>query len=284
MPLQKRIAAVHDISGIGKCSLTAALPVLSAAGCEAAVIPTAVLSTHTGGFNEYTYRDLSDDMLNIAKHWRKCGFEFDAFYSGFLGSTAQIDIVLQIIGTICSDKTLILIDPAMADNGRLYSTFAPDFPKYMKLLCKRADIITPNITEICLMTGNEYKSGPYDKAYIEKLLNDGKDLCGGKILLTGVYFDYDSLGCAVFDAANGKTEYIMAEKCKGFYHGTGDMFASAFLAALMNDMALEKSAKIAVDFVRECIIETQKEGNPIAYGVYFERALPYLMKRLGIIQ
>lgn len=284
MPLQKRIAAVHDISGIGKCSLTAALPVLSAAGCEAAVIPTAVLSTHTGGFNEYTYRDLTDDMLGIAQHWKKCGFKFDSFYSGFLGSTAQIDIVLQIIKTICNDDTLILIDPAMADNGRLYSTFAPDFPEYMKRLCKRADIITPNITEICLMTENVYKSGPYDKAYIEKLLFDGRDLCGGKIVLTGVYFDDDNLGCAIFDAKSGKAEYIMTEKCSGFYPGTGDMFASALLAAIMNDMPLEKSAKIAVDFVRECILQTQKEGDPIAYGVYFERALPFLMKQLGIIK
>ena len=283
MPLQKRIAAVHDISGIGKCSLTAALPVLSAAGCEAAVIPTAVLSTHTGGFSEYTYRDLTDDMLGIAQHWNKCGFEFDAFYSGFLGSTAQIDIVLQIIDTICNDDTLILIDPAMADNGRLYTTFAPDFPDYMKRLCKRADIITPNITEICLMTGNEYKRGPYDKTYIDKLLNDGKALCSGKIVLTGVFFEDDNLGCAVFDTKSDDTQYIMNEKCKGFYPGTGDMFASALLAGLMNDMPLEDSAQIAVDFVRECITETQKEGDPIAYGVYFERALPYLMKRLGIV-
>ena len=283
MPLQKRIAAVHDISGIGKCSLTAALPVLSCAGCEAAVIPTAVLSTHTGGFVGYTYRDLTDDMLNMARHWKKCGFEFDAFYSGFLGSSDQIDIVLQIIDTICGDDTLIMIDPAMADNGKLYTTFENDFPNHMKRLCNRADIITPNITEICLMTGNEYKSGPYDKAYIEKLLCDCEALCGGKNVLTGVYFDDSALGCAIHDTAIGTTDYIMTEKCRGFYLGTGDLFASALLAGLMNDKSLDESAQTAVDFIRECITETQKEGDPIAYGVYFERALPFLMKKLGII-
>ena len=283
MPLQKRIAAVHDISGIGKCSLTAALPVLSCAGCEAAVIPTAVLSTHTGGFTEYTYRNLTDDMLNMAQHWKKCGFSFDAFYSGFLGSSDQIDIVLQIIDTICGDDTLIMIDPAMADNGALYTTFKSDFPNHMKRLCARADIITPNITEICLMTGNEYKSGPYDKSYIEKLLCDCESLCGGKIVLTGVYFDEKALGCAIHDSASGKTDYIMTEKCRGFYLGTGDLFASALLSGLMNDKSLDESAQIAVDFIRECITETQKEGDPIAYGVYFERALPFLMKNLGII-
>lgn len=284
MPLQKRIAAVHDISGIGKCSLTAALPVLSAAGCEAAVIPTAVLSTHTGGFDEYTYRDLTDDMQSIAEHWKKYGFEFDAFYSGFLGSDKQIDIVLQMIDLLCSNDTTILIDPAMADNGRLYSTFSKGFPEHMKRLCKRADIITPNITEICLMTGCEYKRGPYDKAYIENLFCKSKQFCSGKIVLTGVYFDDESLGCAVFDVKTEKTAYIMSQKCRGFYHGTGDLFASALLSGLMNGFSLKNSAKIAVEFVHECIIETQKEGDPIAYGVYFERALPFLMKRLGIIE
>lgn len=282
-PQQKRVAAIHDISGVGKCSLTVALPILSAAGCEAAVMPTALLSTHTAAFDGYTYRDLTDEMLPIAEHWHKSGLKFDAIYSGFLGSTAQVQIVCDIIDIIGDEHTLTLIDPAMADNGRLYRTFDSDFPQVMKKLAAKADILTPNITEICLMTDSEYKSGPYDKKYISQLLQKAAGLGCKKIVLTGVYFDDEKLGCAAYDCENGECDYIFSDKQSGFYHGTGDVFASALLSGLMNGFDLKSSAKIACDFVAQSIIETNLQPVPNKYGVNFENALPCLMKSLKII-
>lgn len=282
-PQQKRVAAIHDISGVGKCSLTVALPILSAAGCEAAVIPTALLSTHTAAFEGYTYRDLTDEMLPIARHWQKSGLKFDAIYSGFLGSSAQVQIVCDIIGIIGGENTLTLIDPAMADNGRLYSTFDSGFPRVMKKLAAKADILTPNITEICLLTDSEYKVGPYDERYITQLLEKAADLGCKNIVLTGVYFDDKNLGCAAYDCENGSIDYIFSDKQSGFYHGTGDIFASALVSGMMNGFDLKSSAKIACDFVAQSIIETNLQPKPNEYGVNFESALPCLMKSLNII-
>ncbi|MDR1065414.1 MAG: bifunctional hydroxymethylpyrimidine kinase/phosphomethylpyrimidine kinase, partial [Oscillospiraceae bacterium] len=167
---RKRVAAIHDISGFGKCSLTVALPILSAAGIECSVIPTAVLSTHTGGFTGYTYRDLTEDILPVFRHWQSIGLTFDAGYSGFLGSPEQLEIVAGIFGEMKNGGAMIVVDPVMADDGKLYSTFDAAFPDGMRRLCAGADVIVPNITEAALMTGAEYKAGPYTREYIEKLL------------------------------------------------------------------------------------------------------------------
>ena len=182
----KGAAAIHDISGVGKCSLTVALPILSAAGVECSVIPTAVLSTHTGGFNDFTYRDLTDDILPIAKHWASLNLQFDSICTGYLGSQEQIEIVLKTIDLLRCEDTLILIDPVMADAGELYKTFDNSFPKKMLSLCKKADILIPNITEACLLTETPYESGPYSKDYIETLIDKLKKVTDKKIVLTGV--------------------------------------------------------------------------------------------------
>lgn len=285
MSKQKRIAAVHDISGIGKCSLTAALPVLSAAGIEAAVIPTAVLSTHTGGFQDFHYHDLTSDMMPVARHWKDCGFAFDAIYSGFLGSPEQVGIVSDMIDLLGGDGTLKLIDPAMADHGKLYTTFTPDFPDKMRRLAARADILTPNITELCLLTGTDYQSGPYSRGYIEDMLKHAGESIGcGKIVLTGVYFNEKQLGAAAFDRGTGNIEYHLAEKRAGFYHGTGDLFASCLLSGIMTDHTFGDSVAAAVDFIDICIDKTVADDHPKAYGVNFEQALPWLIKRLGIAE
>ncbi|MDR3209479.1 MAG: bifunctional hydroxymethylpyrimidine kinase/phosphomethylpyrimidine kinase, partial [Oscillospiraceae bacterium] len=162
---QKRVAAIHDISCFGKCSLTVALPILSAAGIECAVLPTAVLSTHTGGFSGYTYRDLTDDLLPIWRHWQTLGLRFDAAYSGYLGSEAQLEIVAEIFDRLRAQDSLIIADPVMADDGRLYASFAPTFPDGMRALCTRADIILPNMTEAALLLGEPYREGPYTREY-----------------------------------------------------------------------------------------------------------------------
>ena len=186
--MQKRVAAIHDISCFGKCSITVALPLISAAGIETAVIPTAILSTHTAGFKDYTFRDLTDDIIPVAKHWKSEGITVDAVYSGYLGSKEQVELVENSIDYMKKDGTIFIVDPVMADHGVLYGGFPSDFPMEMKKLCAVADIITPNITEACLMTGIAYQKPPYTKEDIEGLISALAEITEGKIVLTGVAF------------------------------------------------------------------------------------------------
>jgi len=276
---QKRVAAIHDISCFGRCSLTVALPVLSAAGIETSVIPTAVLSTHTGGFEGYTFRDLTDDILPIAQHWKSLGLRFDAVYTGFLGSFEQLDIVSKVIEGLRDEGTLVLVDPVMADNGRLYALFPENFPMGMRVLCARADVIVPNITEAALLTGQPYREGPYEPAYIEGLLSRLAGLGAGRAVLTGVYFDDKQLGAAVYDGK--RVEYAMAGRVPGFYHGTGDVFGSALLAALLTEHPLAESAQIAAEFTADSIRRTREAATDIRFGVNFEAGLAELAARLG---
>ncbi len=276
---QKRIAAIHDISGLGKCSLTVALPLCSAAGIETSVIPTAVLSTHTGGFTDYTFRDLTDDIMPIAEHWNTLGLEFSAVYTGYLGSARQIDIVAKAIELIKNDGTLVICDPAMADNGSLYKGFEPDFPRKMLSLCKKADVIVPNITEAVLMLNERFKEGPYTKEYIEDLVQRLHNKTGAAVVLTGVYFDDKRLGAACFDGK--QISYAMQEKLPSLYHGTGDVFASVLTSALVGGRNLLPATEIAVKFTWDCIKYTMENEN-YRYGVNFESQIPNLIKYLGI--
>lgn len=280
--MQKRVAAIHDISGFGKCSLTVALPVISAAGIEVSVIPTAVLSTHTGGFTDFTYRDLTEDILPVAAHWCSLGLKFDAVYSGFLGSFEQIDIMKQVFSRLRSEQTLIVVDPVMADNGVLYKVFPKNFPDGMRELCALADIIVPNITEAALLTGQTYVEGPYTKPYIEELLKKLAALGPRRVVLTGVCFDDTQLGAAVYDDAKGTVDYAFSKRIEGSYHGTGDVFASVLLAAVLRGFSLGESAQIAVDFTAQSIRRTQKAGTDVRFGVNFEEGLPGLCDRLGL--
>ncbi|MDR1664420.1 MAG: pyridoxamine kinase [Clostridiales bacterium] len=270
---QKRVAAIHDISCFGRCSLTVAIPIISAAGIECSAVPTAVLSTHTGGLTGFTYRDLTEDILPIADHWQSLGLEFDAIYTGFLGSFEQIDIVAEFFRRFGNEKNLILVDPVMADNGALYKIFPADFPKGMRKLCEKADVIVPNITEAALMLEEDFKEGPYTKEYIEGLLKRLAKLGCKQIVLTGVYFDESELGAASFDRATGEIHYAAAERIEGYYHGTGDVFGSALLSALVNGRSLTRAAEIAVGFTVGSIRRTKNAGTDIRFGVNFEEGL-----------
>lgn len=276
MNSQKRVAAIHDISCFGRCSLTVALPILSATGIETSVIPTAVLSTHTGGFTGFTYRDLTDDILPIADHWQSLGLTFDAIYTGFLGSFAQLDIVSELFDRFGNKDNLILVDPVMADNGKLYTIFPEDFPQGMRKLCEKADVIIPNITEASLMLEEPYQEGPYTHAYIENMLKKLASLGGKQIVLTGVHFDHQQLGSATYDTATGAIHYAMAERVEGYFHGTGDVYGSALLSALMNGCSLARASDIAVDFTVGSILRTKEAGTDIRFGVNFEMGLPRL--------
>ncbi len=280
MSNQKRVAAIHDISGIGKCSLTAAVPVISAAGIETAVMPTAVLSTHTGNISGFTYRDLTDDLVPIANHWKSLNINFDGIYSGFLGSAKQIDIVCDFIDKFKTDETVVIVDPAMADSGRMYTTFDDKFAREMASLCRKADIIVPNLTEAAFLLGEEYIEPPYTKEYIDRLIKRLLSLGVSMVVLTGVGFKDDEIGCAVGCKNSDEIFYRFSEKYSGIYYGTGDIFASALTGAFLRGIDIFKSAEIALDFTCGAIKRTFNAGTDTRLGVNFEQGLGDYIKKL----
>jgi len=274
---QKRVAAIHDISGFGRCSLTVVLPIISAAGIECSVVPTALLSTHTGGLDGFTYRDLTDDILPIANHWQSLGLGFDALYSGFLGSYKQVDIVSEFFDRFRTEDNLIMVDPVMADNGVLYKTFSADFPKEMRKLCKKADLIIPNITEAALLLEEPYHEGPHHEDFIIETLKKLALLGSKLVVLTGVHFNNTELGAATYDSTTGQIDYAMAQRVPGFYPGTGDVFGSVLLAGLVNGQSLTKATEIAVNFVAQSIRRTHAAGTDSRFGINFEAGLGGLL-------
>ncbi len=271
----KKILTIQDISCVGQCSLTVALPILSAAGVETCILPSAVLSTHTAGFTGYTVRDLTDDIPGIAAHWKKEGISFDAVYTGYLGSERQIAYVKEIIDTLMKDGGVSIVDPAMADNGKLYPAFDEKYVEAMKTLAFSADIILPNITEACFLTGIEYSEGCDNIAQILDALHTA----GAKtVILTGVSRREGMTGVVVSENGGARRYYEHRRIEKGC-HGTGDVYASAFVGALMRGKSKYDSAKIAADYTVRTIEATQ--GDPDHwYGVKFETVLPELIDML----
>ena len=271
--------AINDISCVGRCSLTVALPIISAMGIECSILPTAILSTHTGGFTGYTFLGLDDQIKPITDHWVKIDRKYDFIYSGFLGSNNQIDLVIDTINKFKNENNIVLVDPAMADNGRLYSLFDMDFVEKMKELCKKADVIVPNITEACFLTGMPYIEGPQTKEYITELIYHLSKFGVKNIVLTGVAFNDETIGVATYNVLRDEFRYYVREKIAGYFHGTGDIFASVLIGALAKNMDLLDSAKLAVDFTVDSILETKSLDNyDEKYGVNFENVLPKLMK------
>lgn len=269
----ERILAVHDISCVGRCSLTVALPIISAAGIECSGLPTAVLSTHTGGFKGFTYRDLTEDMIPIEEHWKTLDLTFDAFYTGFLGSFEQIDIVCRLFDELSHDGTTIYVDPVMADEGKLYGVFGPDFPSGMRRLCEKADVIMPNLTELCLMLGLEWKKGPYTREYIDEMFERAEAFGLKRIVITGVSFEAGKLGAVYKDYETGETGEVMRPEIPGYYHGTGDVFSSGLVGACESGLSLPDAVEAAIDLTVSSIVNTYDSGEDIRYGVNFEQSL-----------
>ena len=272
-----KILTIQDISCVGQCSLTVALPILSACGIETCILPSAVLSTHTAGFTGFTFRDLTDDMPAIRQHWMKEGIRFDAIYTGYLGSIRQIDYVSDIFADTAADGCVKIVDPAMADNGKLYSIFDMDYVQDMKTLCAKADYLLPNITEACFLTGAEYRT-EYDRAYIDGLLKALVALGAKNVILTGVSYAPGKTGAVVYE--NGVYAYYEHEKLPNSCHGTGDIYASAFVGALLRGKPSADAAKIAADYVLECIGYTAQLDNHW-YGAKFEPVLIKLINALN---
>ena len=271
----KRVVTMKDISCAGKCSLTVALPILSALGAEAVILPTAVLSTHTM-FQGFTFHDLTADLRAIIAHWKKEGFTFDAVYTGYLGSFEQLDIAAELIDTFGQGKPVI-IDPCMADNGKLYTGFSPEFAKGMAKLCAKANIICPNMTEASFLLDIPYAES-YDEDYVKDVLKKLAALGPEVAILTGITFREGTLGAYGYDRTKDAFFYRYTEEQIEHFHGTGDIWASTLTGALVKGCALEDAVQLACDYVCESIRLTLAEENHNTYGVNFEQAMGMLTR------
>jgi pyridoxine kinase len=274
----KRIITIQDISCVGKCSLTVALPIISAAGVETAVLPTAVLSTHTA-FPKFTFRDLTDEIKPIADTFDELEIGFDAIYTGYLGSFEQLNLVGGFMDRFKTASTFVMVDPVMADNGEMYKGFTQDFADSMAGLCGKADLILPNLTEASYMLRMPYRED-YDEAYIREMLVRLTDLGAKSAAITGVSLGTDRIGYYLYDSETGTYSSYFNEKLPVAFHGTGDVFASAALGAMMRGISTADSLRIAVDFTLACIRKTMADPNRRFYGVNFEEALPQYIESL----
>ena len=279
--MQKRAIAVHDISCVGRCSLTIALPVLSAAGLNTAIVPTALLSTHTGEFTGYTHMDLTSQLSPIAQHLSTLGLHYDAFYSGYLANGAQADEILHMMDLLCDAQTHIFVDPAFGDHGRMYSLMDESMPAQMRRLCSRARTIVPNVTEAAYLLSIPYPGEQADEACISSMCRELMKLGPDNVVITDVNFRPSETGIAIYTRGMEKPVYLFRERFDRVFHGTGDVFASFLLGALMNEHTLEEAAQIALDFTHESIRKTLESGEPLRYGVQFEKVLPQYWARLA---
>lgn len=292
----KRVLTVQDISCVGKCSLTAAIPVISAMGIEVCPLPTAILSNHTA-FSSFSFLDLTDKIPEILNEWKKQGFHFDAIYTGYLGSIKQIDLVHKILDEFAQNDTLVVIDPCMADNGKLYTGFSQDFVQQMAKLCGRANVILPNMTEACFLVNQDYDIFTHTNESITKLMEKLLSLGANHVVLKGVDFSSDKIGVAYYSQKNnndsknliGKSiiensiddmKIYFHHRYDENFHGTGDLFASVVTGALVLKKELKEAVEIACDFIQESIECTLSNPNYNWYGVEFESALRNLSQKL----
>ena len=270
----KRILTIQDISCVGQCSMTVALPILSACGHETCVLPTALLSTHTGGFGKPAVRRLGDILPEICRHWLENGISFDAILTGYLGSAEAIETAMEVMEAMLAPGGMTIVDPAMADHGRLYSGLDETYARAMGALCKKADVILPNITEAAMLSGIPYREELSEK-YVTELLDALNHRC---VALTGVSYSPEETGIVLREGE--RQQYFRHGRVGASYHGTGDIFAACFTGAWMQEKDLYEAVKIAGEFTRQCI-----ENTYIApahwYGVKFETALPDLWRMLN---
>ncbi len=279
----KRIATIQDFSCVGRCSLTVALPVISAAGVECCCVPTAVLSNHTG-FRSFYARDLTDDLGKFSGEFKANGITFDAIYTGYLATSSQVEYVLRFIGEFKRENAFVLIDPVMGDDGRLYERITDDYSEKMRLLCAEADVITPNLTEACLLLGREYHENPTESE-IEEMLRGLTALGAKKAVITGIHdpFHAGRIGWYAIERDGGERIFkSFAKKYDIPCMGTGDIFASAMLGAMVRGKGFSEALKIAEDFTSEAVAITADDPERRFYGVNFEAAIPLYIKLLEV--
>ena len=275
----QRLLTVQDISCLGQCSMTVALPILSACGHETCILPTMMLSTHTGGFVDVHKQELTDQFPGILEHWKRSGIVFDGVYTGYLGKAEQIDWVRKIFSEMVVENGRRIVDPAMADGGKLYGGFEDDYVQAMKRLCADADVIIPNITEACLLLGKEFKNeGEYDEAYIKALVDGFLALGIKTVVITGVKYGDGRHGAMAYDSNTCEYKYLYGENLDCAFHGTGDIFSSVLCGALTKGVNVYDATQQAVDFTIACIKQTLPEREKYPYGVKFEECLNLLTK------
>ena len=275
----KRIITIQDISCVGKCSITVALPIISAMGIECSVMPTAVLSTHTQ-FKNFTFRDLTCDITPIANHFKEQKISFDAIYTGYLGSFEQLDLVSQFINDFKTKDNFVFIDPVMADNGKLYPGFNEEFALAMAKLCGKANLIVPNLTEASFMLEQPYREFGYSEEYIKDMLKRLADLGCPNVALTGVRFNENELGVMGYKAEKDEFFSYFHRYLNASFHGTGDVFSSTTCGAVVRGAALEKALALAADFTVDSLETTLNSPDHVTYGVEFEKLMPQLETRL----
>lgn len=275
--VMKRVLTIQDISCLGKCSITIALPVISALGSEAVILPTAVLSTHTM-FKNFTVKDLSDQIEPITKHWLSEGVRFDAIYTGYLGTPEQIDQMKELFAQFRGEDTLVFVDPVMADNGKMYPAFDMAYAKKNAELCGAADIIVPNITEAAFMTDMEYREEKdHDEAYIKEMLSRLAELGARVNVLTGVSLEPGKTGIMGFDKVTGDHFLYQNDKIDATFHGTGDLFSSTCVGEMMRGRSWMDAMRIAAEYTAHTIEVTMQDPDKPWYGVDFEATLPDLI-------
>ncbi|MDO4298329.1 MAG: pyridoxamine kinase [Lachnospiraceae bacterium] len=274
----KRILTIQDISCIGRCSLTVALPILSVMGHETVILPTAVLSAHTQ-FSHVTFRDLTSDLPAIAHHWKQEKFTFDAIYTGYLGSAEQIRIVKDYFRDFSRPSTFRIVDPVMGDNGKLYTGFDESFAAQMTGLCAEADIILPNLTEAAYMLKLPCQKNGYSESDIQDILRRLCALGAKRAVLTGVSFHETELGAMSYDSVTDTFDAYFSEKIPVSYHGTGDCFASCLSGAILQGKTMAEALRLSVDFIVEGLRLTMADPDRRDYGINFEEALPLLIHR-----
>ena len=272
----KRILTIQDISCFGRCSITIALPVLSAMGIETAVLPTAILSTHTM-FDDYIKRDLTDTILPFAEQWKNNGVTFDGIYTGYLGTAEDIELVMKVTDLFRNKDTLLFVDPVFGDHGRAYAGISRDYGVRCAELCRIADYAVPNITEACLMTGTEYKE-EYDEDYIVELAERVCGLGAANAVVTGVSYSGGMIGYQGVNCSSGHAYSYQNRMVDVSYHGTGDLFSAVTAGALVSGKGPEDAFRIAADYTAETIRVTKEDSDDPRYGIHFESTIPYLLQ------
>lgn len=275
-PHTPRVEAVHDMSCFGRCSLTVIIPTLSCMGIQVCPLPTAILSTHLGGFKDVAFADFTNQMTSFSKHWRQEHLSFDCIYSGFLASEQQIDIVSQFVDEFSHNRPLVLVDPVMGDEGRLYSVYTSKMQDQMRRLLQKADIITPNYTEACFLLGKPYEKAVADPIVIKDWLAALSDLGPGTVIMTGVPVRGGSLLNIGFERETGHYWEVVSKHIPAHYPGTGDIFASVLAGSLLGRYSLPDAMLKAAQFVEHAIKVTFAAGTPAREGVLLERVLPWL--------
>ena len=275
-----KILTIQDISCYGQCSITVALPIVSAFGIETAILPSAVLSTHTAGFTDFTVRDLTEDLPEIRKHWEKEEIYFDAIYTGFIASIEQLDYIKDIIDSRLKSGGIVFVDPAMADHGEFYNGFDQEFADKMGELCKLGDYILPNTTEACYILHKPWKE-EFTREEMLKMADELSQFTERHVILKGDTNEDGKLGMIVLDKKESSCEIVYNDKIDYISHGTGDVFASAFVGSIMRGKSPSQAAQIAGEFTKKAIEKTVGDENH-KYGVKFEQVILDLNELLKI--